>query len=117
MKARLPKEYTQGAQGMQGMIKQAQKMQEEVARKQEELEQKEYKINAGGGAVSVTINGKKEITELIIKPEIVDPDDIETMTDVIIAGVNEAIKTVENDANSEMAKITGGMGSMMPGLF
>ena len=92
-------------------------MQEEVARKQEELEQKEYKINAGGGAVSVTINGKKEITELIIKPEIVDPDDIETMTDVIIAGVNEAIKTVENDANSEMAKITGGMGSMMPGLF
>ena len=117
MKARLPKEYTQGAQGMQGMIKQAQKMQEEVARKQEELQQKEYKINAGGGAVSVTINGKKEITELIIKPEIVDPDDIETMTDVIIAGVNEAIKTVENDANSEMAKITGGMGSMMPGLF
>ncbi len=117
MKARLPKEYTQGAQGMQGMIKQAQKMQEEVARKQEELEQKEYKINAGGGAVSVTINGKKEITELIIKPEIVDPDDIETMTDVIIAGVNEAIKTVENDASSEMAKITGGMGSMMPGLF
>ena len=117
MKARFPKEYTQGAQGMQGMIKQAQKMQEEVARKQEELEQKEYKINAGGGAVSVTINGKKEITELIIKPEIVDPDDIETMTDVIIAGVNEAIKTVENDANSEMAKITGGRGSMMPGLF
>ena len=117
MKARLPKEYTQGAQGMQGMIKQAQKMQEEVARKQEELELKEYRINAGGGAVSVTINGKKEITELTIKPEIVDPDDIETLTDVIIAGVNEAIKTVENDANSEMAKITGSMGSMMPGLF
>ena len=119
MKARLPKEYTQGAQGMQGMIKQAQKMQEEVARKQEELELKEYRINAGGGAVSVTINGKKEITELTIKPEIVDPDDIETLSDVLVAAVNEAIQKVDDTAAQEMGKITGAMGLAggMPGLF
>ena len=119
MKARLPKEYTQGAQGMQGMIKQAQKMQEEVARKQEELEQKEYKINAGGGAVSVTINGKKEILSLEISPEIVDPDDVETLSDILTAGINEAIKRVEETSQREMEKITSGMPGMpgVPGLF
>lgn len=110
---------------MQGMLKQAQKMQEQMAEVQAELEAKEYEIKAGGGAVTVKINGKKEILALDIQPEIVDPDDIETLSDIIIAGVNEAIKTVENDANTEMSKITGGLGGlggglgggMMPGLF
>lgn len=122
MKARLPKEYqNSGPSNMQGMIKQAQKMQEQMSELQAELENKEYEIKAGGGAVTVKINGKKEITHIDIKPEIVDPDDIETLSDVITAGVNEAIKTVEDDANAEMAKITGGMGGlgglggMMPG--
>lgn len=119
MKARLPKEYqNSGPSNMQGMIKQAQKMQEQMNELQAELENKEYEIKAGGGAVTVKINGKKEITHIDIKPEIVDPDDIETLSDVITAGVNEAIKTVEDDANAEMAKITGGMGGlggMMPG--
>lgn len=102
---------------MQGMLKQAQRMQEQVAQTQAELEAKEYEIKAGGGVVTIKINGKKEILSLDIAPEIVDPDDIETLADVITAGVNEAIKTVENDANAELSKITGGMGAMMPGMF
>ena len=117
MKARIPKEYSAGPSNMQGMLKQAQKMQEQVAQTQAELEAKEYEIKAGGGVVTIKMNGKKEIISLEIAPEIVDPDDIETLADVITAGVNEAIKTVETDANNEMAKITGGMGGMMPGLF
>ena len=117
MKARLPKEYTAGPANMQGMLKQAQRMQEQVAQVQAELEAKEYEIKAGGGVVTVKINGKKEILALDIAPEIVDPDDIETLYDVIVAGVNEAIKRVEDDAAAEMSKVTGGMGAMMPGLF
>ena len=118
MKARLPKEYTQGASSMQGMLKQAQKMQEQMAAVQEELEQKEYEVKAGGGAVTIKINGKKEVLSIEISPDIVDPDDIETLQDVLTAGVNEAIKTVEDDSSSEMSKITGGMGGFnMPGLF
>ena len=117
MKARFPKEYTAGPSNMQSMLKQAQKMQEQVAETQAMLEAKEYEIKAGGGAVTIKINGKKEILSLDISPEIVDPDDIEMLSDVLTAGVNEAIKTVETDANNEMSKVTGGMGGMMPGLF
>ena len=102
---------------MQSMLKQAQRMQEQVAETQAMLEAKEYEIKAGGGAVTIKINGKKEILSLDISPEIVDPDDIEMLSDVLTAGVNEAIKTVETDANNEMSKVTGGMGGMMPGLF
>ena len=104
MKARLPKEYQNSSpSNMQGMLKQAQKMQEQMSQLQTELENKEYEIKAGGGAVTVRINGKKEILHIDIKPEIVDPDDIETLSDVITAGVNEAIKTVEEDASTEMS--------------
>lgn len=118
MKARIPKEYTSGPANMQSMIKQAQRMQEQMAETQAELEAKEYEIKAGGGAVVVKINGKKEILSIDISPDIVDPDDIETLSDVITAGVNEAIKTVEDASNAEMSKITGGMGGLgMPGLF
>ena len=98
---------------MQGMLKQAQKMQEQMAETQAALEEKEYEIKAGGGAVTVKINGKKEILSLDIQPEIVDPDDIETLTDILTAGVNEAIKRVETTNSEEMSKITGSM----PGLF
>ena len=120
MKARIPREYSAGPSNMQGMLKQAQKMQEQMNQTQAELEAKEYEIKAGGGAVVIKMSGKKEILSLEISPDIVDPDDIETLSDVITAGVNEAIKTVENDYNAEMGKITGGMGGMggmMPGLF
>ena len=117
MKARIPNEYKGGPANMQGMLRQAQRMQEQVAEVQAQLEAKEYEIKAGGGVVTVKINGKKEILALDIAPEIVDPDDIETLSDVIVAGVNEAIKRVEDDAAAEMGKVTGGMGAMMPGLF
>ncbi len=115
MKARLPQGYGGGPQNMQGMLKQAQKMQEDMAALQEELEAREYEINAGGGAVSLKINGKKEIKELNISPDIVDPDDIEMLSDILTAAFNEAIKKVESTSQQEMEKITGSIN--MPGLF
>lgn len=115
MRANLPKGVGGGGQNMQAMIRQAQKMQEDMAAKQAELDAREYEIKAGGGAVTVKISGTKEILGLDIQPEIVDPDDIETLTDILIAGINEAIKTVESTNSAEMEKITGSMN--MPGLF
>ena len=114
MKARVP----QGP-SMNAMIKQAQKMQEDMAALQEELEEREYEISAGGGAAKIKINGKKEIVSLEIAPEIVDPDDVETLCDILTAGINEAIKRVEDTSQREMAKITAGMPGMsgIPGLF
>ena len=79
------------------------------------LDAKEYEITAGGGVVTIKINGKKEVLSIDIKPEIVDPDDIETLTDTLVAGINEAIKKVEDTNKKEMEKITGNIN--MPGLF
>ncbi len=104
-----------GAQNMSAMIRQAQKMQEDMAALQEELDAREYDVSAGGGVVGVKINGKKEILSIDIKPEIVDPDDIETLSDILVAAINEAIKRVEDTNNAEMSKITGNMG--IPGMF
>ncbi len=115
MRANLPKGMGGGPQNMQAMIRQAQKMQEDVAAKQEELDAREYDIKAGGGAVTIKINGKKEVLAIDISPEIVDPDDIETLSDILIAGVNEAIKRVEDTNSAELEKITGSMA--MPGMF
>lgn len=115
MKARLPKGMGGGPQNMNAMIRQAQKMQEDMAAMQEELEAREYDVSVGGGVVAVKINGKKEILSIDIKPEIVDPDDIETLSDLLVAAVNEAIKKVESDSATEMQKITGDIS--MPGLF
>ena len=115
MRANLPKGVGGGQQNMQAMIRQAQKMQEDMAEKQAELDAREYEVQAGGGMVTVKISGTKEILGLDIKPEIVDPDDIETLTDILIAGINEAIKRVETTNAAEMEKITGSMN--MPGLF
>ena len=114
MKARVP----QGP-SMNAMIKQAQKMQEDMAALQAELEEREYEISAGGGAAKIKINGKKEIVSLEIAPDIVDPDDVETLCDILTAGINEAIKRVEQTSEREMAKITAGMPGMggFPGLF
>ncbi len=117
MKARVP----QGP-SMNAMLKQAQKMQEDMANLQAELEEREYDISAGGGAVKIKITGKKEIVGLEIAPEIVDPDDVETLSDILTAGINEAIKRVEETAQREMDKITAGMPGMggmggFPGLF
>ena len=115
MKANIPKGIGGGPQNMQAMLRQAQKMQEDMAAKQEELDAREYDVAAGGGAVKVKINGKREVLAIDLAPEIVDPDDIETLSDILVAAVNEAIKRVETTNAAEMEKITGSMG--LPGMF
>ena len=115
MRANIPKGMGGGMQNMQSMIRQAQKMQEDMAAKQEELNAREYGVSAGGGVVNVKINGKKEILSIDLKPEIVDPDDIETLSDILVAAMNEAIKRVEDTNNAELNQITGPMN--LPGLF
>ena len=104
-----------GPSNMQSMLKQAQKMQEDMAAMQAELEEREYDVSAGGGVVGVKINGRKEILSVKIDPEVVDPDDVETLEDLIVAAVNEAIKKVESVSQDEMSKITGSMS--LPGMF
>ena len=115
MKANIPKGMGGGPQNMQAMIRQAQKMQEDMAALQEDLDAREYEIKAGGGVGGVKINGKKEILSIDIQPEIVDPDDIETLSDILVAAVNEAIKRVETVNAEEMDKVTKGLN--MPGMF
>ena len=117
MRANIPKGMG-GGQNMNAMLRQAQKMQEDMAALQEDLDAREYDISAGGGMVKLKINGKKEVLSIDISPDIVDPDDVETLADIITAAVNEGIKRVEDTNAAEMSKITGGMGGLgMPGLF
>ncbi len=117
MKAKLPKGVGGGPSNMQSMLKQAQKMQEDMNSLRDELDEREYEVKAGGGVVTVKINGKLEILGIDIDPEIVDPDDIETLADILTAGVNEAIKKVNDTNAEEMNKITGSLNLGMPGLF
>lgn len=114
MRANYPKGLG-GPQNMSGMMKQVQKMQEDMVALQSELEEREYEVSAGGGMVTVKINGKREILHMDIQPDIVDPDDIETLADVITAAVNEAIKKVDTTGESEMQKLTGGLN--IPGIL
>ena len=100
---------------MQSMLKQAQKMQEDMARIQAELEAKEYTAAAGGGAVSATVDGKHTVKSLTIQPDVVDPEDVEMLSDLIMAAVNEAIRQAVADSDEQMGAVTGGMN--MPGLF
>jgi len=99
-----------GGGNMQNMIRQAQKMQADMMKAQEELEAKSYEASAGGGVVTVTVSGKKEVTGITIDPEAVDPDDVEMLQDLIVAAVNEALRKANDDAASQMSKLTGGMG-------
>ena len=115
MRANIPKGMGGGPQNMNAMIRQAQKMQEDMEALQADLDAREYDISAGGGVVEININGKKEILSINIEPEIVDPDDIETLSDILVAAVNEAIKRVEDTNSSEMSKITGSVG--LPSMF
>ena len=115
MKARLPQGYGGGPQNMNAMLRQAQKMQEQMAELQAELDAREYDVQAGGGAVGVKINGKKEILSITLDPDIVDPDDTETLCDTLVAALNEAIRKVEDTNNAEMSKVTGGLN--LPGMF
>ena len=107
MKARLPKGY--GRPDPNAMMRQVQKMQDDIRAKQEELEAKEYTGTASGEMVTVTMNGKHEITAVKIKPEAVDPDDIEMLEDLIAAAVNSAAAAVDKDSEEEMSKMTGGL--------
>lgn len=114
MKARIPNAGG-GAANMNQMIRQAQKMQEQMEEKQAELDGREYEISAGGGMVKLKINGQKVVSSLEIAPEIIDPDDPETLADIITAAVNQAIKQVDETNASEMQKITGSIS--LPGMF
>lgn len=104
-----------GAQNMNSMIKQAQRMQDQITELQEDIEEREFTAVVGGGAVEVVVTGKKTIKSLTIKPEVVDPEDIEMLQDLIISAVNEAVNNVETTTEAEMSKITGGVS--LPGLF
>ncbi len=115
MRANLPKGMGGGGQNMQAVIRQAQKMREEMAAMQEELDSREYETQAGGGMVTVRMNGKKEVLSIDINPEVVDPDDVETLADILVAAMNESIRRVEETNAAEMDKITGGLD--LPGMF
>ena len=113
----MPKGF-QGAPGgmnMNQMMKQAQKMQREMAQMQEDLANQTLEVSSGGGMVKVTINGEKKITDLVIAPEAVDPDDVEMLQDLVMTAINEAIRQVDEAAGAQMSRITGGMN--LPGLF
>ena len=94
---------------MNNMIRQAQKMQQDMLKAQEELESKTYEAGAGGGVVTATVSGKKELTGITIDPEAVDPDDVEMLQDLIVAAVNEALRKANEDAASQMSRLTGGL--------
>ena len=115
MKARLPQGMGGGPSNMQGMLRQAQKMQADMESLQEELKTREYTASSGGGMVSVVVTGERTIKSLDINPEVVDPDETEMLGDLIIAAVNEAFRTASETEAEEMEKITGGMN--IPGLF
>ena len=115
MKARIPKGMGAGPQNMNAMMRQVQQFQEEREALSAELESREYEISAGGGAVTLRISGARRITDIKIDPEIIDPDDPETLQDILVAGINEAIKRVEEEQQSEMSKFTGAFN--LPGLF
>lgn len=104
-----------GGMNQAAMMKQAQKMQQELMRMQEEQENKTYSATSGGGMVTATVNGKHEIVNLEIKPEAVDPEDVEMLQDMIIAAVNEAMRTADADAASNMSRLTGGLN--LGGMF
>ena len=108
MKARLPKGVG-GPTNMQGMIKQAQKMQQDMLKMQEELDARTYSASAGGGVVTAEVNGRRELITLTIDPEAVDPDDVEMLQDMVIAAVNSALKAAETSREESMAKVTGGL--------
>ncbi len=115
MRARLPQGMGGGAQNMNSMIKQAQKMQEKITEVQEDIENREFSTTVGGGAVEVTMTGNKKIKNLVIKPEVVDPEDIEMLQDLIISAFNDNVKQIEETTEKEMGAITGGVS--FPGLF
>ena len=104
-----------GGMNQAAMMKQAQKMQQEMMRMQEEMENKTSSATSGGGMVTAEVNGKHEVVSLTVKPEAVDPDDVEMLQDMIMAAVNEAMRTADTEAANKMSRLTGGLN--LGGLF
>jgi len=104
-----------GGMNMNQLMKQAQKMQQEMAQMQEEMASKTLEVSSGGGAVKVTVSGEKKILELVISPDVVDPDDVEMLQDLVMSAVNEALRQIEETTSSQMSKLTGGLN--LPGMF
>ena len=116
MKARLPKGYGGGgANNIQQLARQAQKIQDDMEAANAELETKEYEAAAGGGAVKVTVTGKMELTKVEIEPEVVDPEDVEMLSDLIMAAANEALRSAAKEKEEKMDSISGGLN--IPGIF
>ncbi|MEG0109826.1 MAG: YbaB/EbfC family nucleoid-associated protein [Oscillospiraceae bacterium] len=112
MKARLPQGY--GKQNINELMQQAQQIQENVKKKQDELEAQEYTVKAGGGMIELTMTGKHQVTIVKINPDAVQPDDVEMLEDLVAAAFNEAVRVVDETADTEMDKITGGLN--LPGM-
>ena len=115
MKARLPKGYGGGTNNIQQLARQAQKLQDDMEAASAELDAKEYEATVGGGAVKVTVTGKMEVTKVEIQPEVVDPEDVEMLSDLVMAAVNEALRTAAKEKSDKMESISGGLN--IPGLF
>lgn len=115
MKARLPKGYAKGSSNLQKLAKQAKQMQEDMEKATKELEEKEYTSTVGGGAVEVCVSGKLEVKSIEIKPEVVDKDDIEMLSDLILAATNEALRQANEDKENTMNNISGDLN--LPGMF
>lgn len=114
MKARLPKGMGGGPQNMQSMLRQAQKMQENIEAKKAELEEKEYIVTSGGGMVEITLKGNHEVKSIGLNPEVVDPEDVEMLEDMLVAAFNEAVRQIDEESEREMEKVTGGLN--IPGM-
>ncbi len=114
MKARLPQGMGGGPQNMQNMIKQAQKMQEDIEKRKAELEEKEYVVSSGGGMVEVTMKGNHEVVAIGINPEVVDPDDVEMLEDMLVAAINEVTRQIDEESERELDSVTGGLN--IPGM-
>ena len=104
--------FNTGASNMQGLMRQAQRMQQEVARVQEEVGNTDFEASVGGGAVKVVVNGSKEFKSIEISPAAVDPDDVEMLQDLILSAVNEAVRLANETMEKEMSKVTGGLGNL-----
>lgn len=116
MKSRLPRGYQNGGNAnMNQMVQRAQQMQAEISRVQDELEAKEFTKQVGGGAMELVMTGDKKLKSVTLKPEVVDPNDIEMLQDLIISGVNEIVQDIEEYGTAEMEKVTGGVS--LPGLI
>ncbi|HIX64200.1 MAG TPA: YbaB/EbfC family nucleoid-associated protein [Candidatus Mediterraneibacter colneyensis] len=102
---------------MANLMKQAQRMQRQMEEQQKELETKEFTAAAGGGAVEVTVSGKRELVKVKLSEEVVDPDDIEMLEDLVVAAANEALRKVDEESQATMSRLTGGLGGGIPGMF